>query len=93
MLALGRAFVQNPRLLLLDEAAEGLAPLIVDRFVEAITEIRQTGITLLMADQNVRFARRVARRGYIIDKGAIEHQDRMDRIWADEDLVSRYLAV
>lgn len=93
MLALGRALVQNPRLLLLDEAAEGLAPLVVDRFVEAIGEIRETGITLLLADQNLRFARRVARRGYIIDKGAIQHQDRMDRIWADEELVSRYLAV
>lgn len=93
MLALGRALVQNPRLLLLDEAAEGLAPLIVQEFVRVIREISASGITILMADQNLKFARRVAQRGYIIDKGRIEYHDDIERIWANEEIVRRYLAV
>lgn len=93
MLALGRALVQNPRLLLLDEATEGLAPLIVNQFVEIVRRVADSGITLLIADQNLGFARRVASRGYIIDKGRIEHHDAIERIWADEDLVRRYLTV
>lgn len=93
MLALGRALVQNPRLLLLDEAVEGLAPLIVQEFVRVIREISASGITLLMADQNLKFARQVAQRGYIIDKGRIEHHDEIEEIWANEEIVRRYLAV
>ncbi len=93
MLALGRALVQNPRLLLLDEAVEGLAPLIVQEFVRVIREISASGITILLADQNLKFARQVARRGYIIDKGRIAYHDEMEQIWANEDVVRRYLAV
>lgn len=93
MLALARALVQNPRLLLLDEASEGLAPLIVNQFVEIVGRVAESGITLLIADQNLGFARRVASRAYIIDKGRIEHEDAIERIWADEDLVRRYLTV
>jgi len=93
MLALGRALVQNPRLLLLDEAVEGLAPLIVQEFVRVIHEISASGITILMADQNLKFARQVAQRGYIIDKGRIAYHDEMEQIWANEEIVRRYLAV
>lgn len=93
MLATGRALVQNPKLLLMDEASEGLAPLIVQQFVEVLREISATGITIFLADQNVKFARRVANRGYIMDKGRIEHEDDMDAIWRDEDLVRRHLSV
>lgn len=93
MLALGRALVQNPRLLLLDEAAEGLAPLIVQEFVRVIHEVSASGITILMADQNLKFARRVAQRGYIIDKGRIAYHDEIENIWANEEIVRRYLAV
>jgi branched-chain amino acid transport system ATP-binding protein len=93
MLALGRALVQNPRLLLLDEAVEGLAPLIVQEFVRVIREISASGITILLADQNLKFALQVAQRGYIIDKGRIAYYDEMERIWANEEIVRRYLAV
>ncbi|KKM10419.1 ABC transporter [Clostridiales bacterium PH28_bin88] len=93
MLALGRALMQQPKLLLLDEATEGLAPLIVKDFIRVLREVRQTGITILMADQNLKFARRVAERGYIIDKGRIHHQDRIEVIWQDKELVRQYLAV
>ena len=93
MLALGRALVQNPRLLLLDEAVEGLAPLIVQEFVRVIREISASGITILLADQNLKFALQVARWGYIIDKGRIAYHDEMERIWANDEIVRRYLAV
>jgi branched-chain amino acid transport system ATP-binding protein len=93
MLATGRALVQNPRLLLLDEASEGLAPKVVDTFVAAVREISAGGITVLVADQNLKFARRVADRAYIMDKGRIEHEDEMEAIWADDQVVRRYLSV
>ncbi len=93
MLATGRALIQNPRMLLLDEASEGLAPKIVQQFVEVVREISATGITVLLADQNLKFARRVADRGYIMDKGVIEHSDDIEAIWADEQIVRRYLSV
>lgn len=93
MLALGRALVQNPRLLLLDEAVEGLAPLIVQEFMRVIRETTASGITILLADQNLKFALQVAQRGYIIDKGRIAYHDEMERIWANEEVVRRYLAV
>ena len=93
MLALARALVQNPQLLLLDETAEGLAPLVVERLVHVLGDIASSGVTLLVADQNLRFARAVAQRGYIIDKGRIEHEGSLEDIWADENLVRRYLSV
>lgn len=93
MLALGRALVKNPRLLLLDEAAEGLAPLIVEEIIQVLAEVRESGITILLADQNLKFCRRVADRGYIIDKGRIFHQGTLEEIWSNEEIVRQYLAV
>ncbi|MCK4791446.1 MAG: ABC transporter ATP-binding protein, partial [Desulfobacteraceae bacterium] len=69
MLAIGRALMKNPELILLDEPAEGLAPLVVVALSKAIREIRDTGITVFLADQNVRFCRKAADKGYIIEKG------------------------
>ena len=93
MLAIGRALMGNPSLLILDEPSEGLSPIMVTTLVEAIRRIRTEGVTLLIADQNVKFARRVADRGYIMEKGYIRCSGRLDDLWADEDVVSRYLAV
>lgn len=93
MLAIGRALMGNPELLLLDEPSEGLGPLIVRSLVEAIRRIRAEGVTLLIADQNLKFARRVADRGYIIEKGTIQHEGTMEELWGDEALVRKYLAV
>jgi branched-chain amino acid transport system ATP-binding protein len=93
MLALGRALMGNPELLLLDEPSEGLAPLILKALVEVITEIREAGVTIFVADQNLRFCRRIADRGYILDKGVIRHQDEMGRIWQNEEVIRKYLAV
>jgi branched-chain amino acid transport system ATP-binding protein len=93
MLAIGRALMGNPALLILDEPSEGLSPLMVKTLVEAIHQIREEGVTLLVADQNVKFARRVADRGYIMEKGHIRYSDRLEALWANEDIVRKYLAV
>ena len=93
MLAIGRALMGNPTLLILDEPSEGLSPLMVRTLVEAIRQIRQEGVTLLLADQNLKFARRVADRGYIIEKGTIRYSGRLDDLWADQEIVRKYLAV
>jgi branched-chain amino acid transport system ATP-binding protein len=93
MLAIGRALMGNPTLLILDEPSEGLSPLMVRTLIEAMRQIRQEGVTLLIADQNVKFARRVADRGYIMEKGSIRYSGRLEELWANEQIVRRYLAV
>ncbi len=93
MLALGRALMTNPALALIDEPSEGLAPLMVAALAKAIREIRDTGVTVFLADQNVRFCRKTADRGYIIEKGTIQYQDAMKNILENEEIVKKYLVV
>ncbi len=93
MLAVGRALMGNPSLLILDEPSEGLSPLMVKTLIEAIGQIEKEGVTLLVADQNVKFARRVAGRGYIMEEGHIRYSGRMEELWTNEEIVRRYLAV
>ncbi len=93
ILAVARPLMTNPKLLLLDEPSEGLAPLIVKTIGELIHEIVKTGISVLLAEQNMRFAMRVAKRGYIINKGLIHHQGSMVELKEDREIIGRYLAV
>ena len=93
MLAIGRALMGNPALLILDEPSEGLSPLLVRTLVDALRRIREDGTTLLIADQNVKFARRVADRGYIMEKGTIRFAGPLEQLWQNEEVVRRYLAV
>jgi len=93
MLATGRALMTNPALVLIDEPSEGLAPLVVGALSKAIREIRDAGITIFLADQNVRFCRKTADRGYIIERGTIRYQDEMEKILENEEIVKKYLAV
>lgn len=93
MLAIGRGLMINPDLLLLDEPSEGLAPLVVKALTEAIVEIRKSGVTVLLADQNIRFCRRISDRGYILDRGVIRHQGEINEIWQNKEVVRKYLGV
>lgn len=93
MLAIGRALMANPTLVLLDEPSEGLAPLVVAHIVEVLRAMKREGMTLLLADQNLRFCRKVCDRGYILEKGRVAHAGSMEEIGADERLVRQYLAV
>jgi branched-chain amino acid transport system ATP-binding protein len=93
MLSMGRALMANPDLVLLDEPSEGLAPMVVSNLVEVIGEIQKKGMTILLADQNLKFCRRVCQRGYIIEKGRIVHEDTMEAIWSDEEVIQKYLVI
>jgi branched-chain amino acid transport system ATP-binding protein len=93
MLAIGRALMKNPDLLLLDEPSEGLAPLIVQNLVEVIGRIQGEGVTILLADQNLKFCRKTSDRGYILEKGMVQHQGMMEEIWQNEEIVKKYLVV
>lgn len=93
MLALGRALMKNPDLLLLDEPSEGLAPLIVQNLAQVIERIRGEGLTILLADQNLKFCRKTSDRGYILEKGAVQHQGLMEEIWQNEEIVKKYLVI
>jgi branched-chain amino acid transport system ATP-binding protein len=93
MLGMARALMANPDLILLDEPSEGLAPLVVANLAQVIEEIRNKGMTLLLADQNLKFCRRVCERGYILEKGRIVHADSIEAIWADEAVIKKYLAI
>jgi branched-chain amino acid transport system ATP-binding protein len=93
MLAIGRALMQSPNLLLLDEPAEGLAPLVVRHLIEVFREIQSTDVTILLADQNLTFCRQLADRGYVMAKGLIQLAGTMDAIWQNQDVVKQYLAV
>jgi len=93
MLAIGRALMGNPGLLILDEPSEGLSPLMVKTLIGAISQIQKEGVTLLIADQNVKFARRVGGRGYIMEEGHMRYSGSLDELWANEEVVRRYLAV
>lgn len=93
MLAIGRALMKNPDLLLLDEPSEGLAPLVVQNLAEVIARIRSEGVTILLADQNLKFCRKTSDRGYILEKGRIQYQGVMEEIWQDEEILRKYLVV
>ena len=93
MLAIGRALMKNPALLLLDEPSEGLAPLVVQNLAEVIGRIRSEGVTILLADQNLKFCRKTSDRGYILEKGIVQHQGLMEEIWQNEEIVRKYLVV
>jgi branched-chain amino acid transport system ATP-binding protein len=93
MLAIGRALMKNPQLLLLDEPSEGLAPLVVQNLVEVLSRIRGEGVTILLADQNLKFCRKTSERGYILEKGMVQYEGHMEEIWQDKEIVRKYLVV
>jgi branched-chain amino acid transport system ATP-binding protein len=93
MLAVGRALMTNPRLLLLDEATEGLAPLIRQKIWAALARIRTSGVSILVVDKNVADLIRVADRHYIIEKGRVVWQGTSPELAAQQDIQHRYLGV
>lgn len=93
MLAIARALMGAPRLVLLDEPSEGLAPAIVKDVGEMIGKLKDEGIAVLLVEQNTRFACRLSDRVYIIDNGRVRFGGTVAELEADEELKSRYLAV
>ncbi|MFQ5340194.1 MAG: ABC transporter ATP-binding protein [Anaerolineae bacterium] len=93
MLAIARALMGNPELLLLDEPTEGLAPLLIRDLEEQIRKLKETGLTVLLAEQNVRSALRLGDRGYIIDNGQIRYQGSITELRENEEVRKKYLLV
>jgi branched-chain amino acid transport system ATP-binding protein len=91
MLAMGRALMAHPRLLLLDEPSLGLAPVIVDKIYEIIREINDQGTTILLVEQNANYALDVSTRGYVLETGAIALTDNSDALRNDERVQAAYL--
>jgi branched-chain amino acid transport system ATP-binding protein len=87
MVAIGRAMTLSPSVLLLDEPFEGLAPVIVTRFIEAVTRIKEMGISLLIAESNLMTASRVADRLYAIDRGEILFEGAPRRAFENEEVM------
>ena len=92
MLTIARTLMGNPSLLLLDEPSEGLAPRIVELMIEAIRRMKDEGLSLLVTEQNLAFARLVAERVYVIEKGAIRFGGTMAEFDARPDVRDAYLA-
>jgi branched-chain amino acid transport system ATP-binding protein len=93
MLAIGRALMTNPKLLILDEATEGLAPLVRKRIWEALDRIRHTGLSILIVDKNLHDLVRLADRHFIIQRGEIVWSGTSDELMADHGARSTYLGL
>ena len=93
MLTIARTLMGDPDFLLLDEPSEGLAPIIVNVLGEFIKVIKQEGMTVLLSEQNTKFALKHADRAYIVDNGAIKYEGKIAELEQNEEIKKRYLAV
>jgi branched-chain amino acid transport system ATP-binding protein len=91
MLAIGRALMSKPKLLMLDEPSFGLAPILVQQMFEMIEEINKKGVTVLLVEQNVRAALELAQRAYVIENGRIVGEGKGDDLLSFESIRSAYL--
>ncbi len=93
MLACGRALVGNPDILLMDEPSEGLAPLLVRELGRILGRLKAGGASILLVEQNLAFALRVADHVYLMSKGKIVHESRPDELLRNDEVKARYLGV
>jgi branched-chain amino acid transport system ATP-binding protein len=91
MLAIGRALMARPKLLLLDEPSMGIAPILVDRIYETIAEINRQGTTILLVEQNANYALGVSMRGYVLETGVVALTDASDALRTNPDVQKAYL--
>jgi branched-chain amino acid transport system ATP-binding protein len=91
MLAIGRALMARPKLLMLDEPSMGLAPILVERIYETIREINRTGVTVLLVEQNANYALDIAARGYVLETGRIAVADDSGKLRDNPDVQRAYL--
>ncbi|HEY6831118.1 MAG TPA: ABC transporter ATP-binding protein [Pseudolabrys sp.] len=93
MLTVARTLMGNPLLVLLDEPSEGVAPLIVEQMANTIVELKKEGLSILLSEQNIHFARLVSDRVYVLEKGQIHWQGSMDDLDANLEVQKAYLTV
>ena len=93
MLTIARTLMGNPKFVLLDEPSEGLAPVIVEQVAFTIRELKKLGLTILLSEQNLHFAKLVADRAYIIERGAVQYDGTIEELERDEAVRNAYLSV
>jgi len=93
MLAIARTLMGNPRMVLLDEPSEGLAPVIVAQLMQAIRELRRAGVSVLLSEQNLALARAVADRAYVLASGHLQYAGTMQALAADTAVLQQLLGV
>jgi len=93
MLTVARTLMGNPRLVLLDEPSEGVAPLIVEQMAHMIVELKKQGLSVLLSEQNVPFAAAVSDRAYVLEKGQVRFEGTMDELMAHEEIRRQYLTI
>ena len=93
MLAIARAMMASPKMILLDEPSEGIMPLLVDEMFELFAQMKREGTTILLVEQNVERALSISDRAYIMDQGVIVHHDTAANLLADKAIQERYCAV
>jgi branched-chain amino acid transport system ATP-binding protein len=93
MLTVARTLMGNPRLVLLDEPSEGVAPLIAEQMAEMIVALKAQGLAVLLSEQNLPFAAAVCDRAYVLEKGQVRFEGTMEQLDADEGVRRQYLTV
>ncbi len=93
MLAMGRALLGDPEVVLMDEPTEGLAPLIVQELGEIMLNLKEEGISIVLVEQNLTFALDLADYAYIINKGKVVYHAPPAELWANTEVKMRYLGV
>ncbi len=93
MLAIARAIVSRPKMILLDEPSEGIMPVLVDEMFALFERLRAEGTTILLVEQNVELALDIADRAYIVDQGVIVHHATAQALLAAPDIQERYCSV
>jgi branched-chain amino acid transport system ATP-binding protein len=93
MLAIGRALMTNPRLLILDEATEGLAPLVRAQIYQSIERLKRSGLSILIIDKDLKALTRIADRHYVLEKGRVVWEGAPSALAANQDVQHRYLGV
>ena len=93
MLSVARTLMGNPNLVLLDEPSEGIAPIIVEKMIDAVLAMKAAGIGVLLSEQNVPFAAQVADRAYVLEKGQVKFDGTFAQLMADNALRRQYLTI
>ena len=93
MLAIARAMIGKPKLILLDEPSEGIMPVLVDEMFRLFADLKQKGLTILLVEQSVKHALSISDRAYILDQGEIVFHDTASNLLANDEIQQKYCAV